>query len=40
MATKTTGATKATGDMTRASVDSMCHKLSEYVWLYAFVKHR
>lgn len=39
MATKTTGATKATGDMTGASVD-MCHKLSEYVWLYAFVKHR
>ena len=25
--------------ITRASVDSACHDLSEYVWLYGSVKH-
>ena len=25
--------------ITRASVDSTCHELSEYVWLYGSVKH-
>ena len=26
--------------ITEASVDSMCHELSEYVWLYGSVRHR